>query len=135
MILPLTQMFVNLVSTGLYVSGNALPGRSEDYKAGGEVRTYGSGRQRAISVAGEQGTFDFQLRYVARSTVDTLRSWKQQLVQVRDGRSRRFYGVYFSSSIDEVPAAMGTWCVTDFDAFGAWHVSITLNTVDFNEAV
>jgi hypothetical protein len=135
MILTLTQTFINLVSTGAFVSGGAQPGRSETYKYGGHVDTYASGRQRAITAEGEIGTFGFQLRYISRSTVDTLRSWANSLVQVRTGRGGKFYGVYFETGIDEVPAITGSWCTTEFDAFGAWHTSIVLNLVTFTEGV
>jgi hypothetical protein len=127
--LILTKMFINFVATGEAVSGDAAPGRSEDYKVNGRVGTYGAGRQRAIATLGEAGTFTFQLRYVSRSTVDTLHLWIQQLVQVRDARGRLFYGVYFQAGIDEVPAVPGSWCATDFDIYGAWHIGIALFVV------
>jgi hypothetical protein len=135
MILTLTQTFVNLVSTGEFVAGNAQPGRSESYKYGGHVDTYASGRQRAITAQGEVGAFGFQLRYIPRSTVDTLRAWANSLVQVRTGRGSKFFGVYFETGIEEVPAIAGSWCTTDFDTFGAWHTSIVLNLVTFAEGV
>jgi hypothetical protein len=126
-------MFVNLVSTGEVVSGDAAIGRGEDYTSDGSVRTYGSGRRRAIATAGEAGTFTFQMRYINHVTVNTLHSWIKQTVQVRDSKGRRFFGVYFGTAIEEVPATY--WCVNKFDLQGAWHVGITLSVVTFVEGI
>jgi len=133
--LALTQMFINLASTGAFVSGGAAVGRVEDNKINGSVNTYASGRQRAITTAGVVGTFTFQLRNVSRATINTLNAWINQTVQVRDSRGHRIFGVYLELSIEEVTMAQNSWCATKFDTLGAWHVTIVLLAVTYVEAV
>ena len=121
--LTLTKTFVNLVSTGAAVSGQTSRGRGETYQLPGEVRTYAGGRRRAITGVGEAGTYTFTLLLVSRTSADTLRGWKGQLVQVRDHRGRKFYGVYF-----ETPTA-------EYVDRSLWNVSITLSIVTYDEGV
>jgi hypothetical protein len=132
----LTKTWTNLVSSGVGVSGAAAVGRTEDYTASGDVRTYVGGRRRAIAVIGEVGTFKFQYRYVPRSTVDTLHAWITKLVQVRDARGRRFFGVYFDLAIDDV-TTFASFCPPEISAAagGAWHVGINLTLVTATEMV
>jgi hypothetical protein len=99
--LNLTRTFVNLLSTGAYVSGPTGRGRGESYSAPGEVRTYAGGRRRSIVMAGEIGSYEFTMLRLARVDVETLRSWVGQTVEVRDNLGRRFFGVYFAVDIIE----------------------------------
>lgn len=115
--LNLTKVFVNLVSTGEFVSGQSARGRPEDYKANVSVRTYAGGRRRAIVVPGVEATFGFTLLLVPRSTVETLRQWAGQQVQVRDHKGRVFYGVYDKVSVAEIVSRT------------TWNVSIELQVV------
>lgn len=101
--LTLTKVFINRLDTGVAVSGQSGPGRSQSYDMDGNVRTFAGGRMRAISTDGERGQFPFTLRDVTQATVDTLRSWLAYGVQVRDHRGRRFYGVILSVVVTEMP--------------------------------
>jgi hypothetical protein len=132
--LTLNKMWVNLVSTGAGVSGQAAIGRTEDYTLPGEVRTYAGGRRRSITSVGEVGTYKWQYRLVPRTTVDTLHSWIGLLVQVRDTRGRRLFGAYFALIIEEVPM-LGTWCPPELAVGGAWHVGVSLTVVTTTEVV
>lgn len=93
--LTLTRLWVNLVATGAAITAGSLPGRAVANVQAGEVRTFAGGRQRAITRAGVQGTYDVTLRLVPRADVDTLKSWIGQPVQVRDNLGRLLVGVYF----------------------------------------
>lgn len=121
--LTLVSLFINRVSTGEAVSGRSARGRPEDYSSPGEVRTYAGGRRRSITAAGEAGTYKFTLLLVPRTTVETLRAWQGELVQVRDNKGRRFFGVYHGVSIVEIISR------------ATWHVSIELSVVTATEAV
>jgi len=99
--LTLTAVWVNLVASGAGVSAQSDDSRAREYADAGEVRTYGEGRQRAVTAEGERGSFGFTLVDVTEDEITTLRDWKSQLVQVRDHRGRKFYGVYFSLSVSE----------------------------------
>jgi hypothetical protein len=64
---------------------------------------------------------------VARANIETLRTWAGELVEVRDSKSRQFYGVFYAVAPIEVYSLV-TACV------GAmWHVSLEL-TVTSTEA-
>jgi hypothetical protein len=132
--LLLPKEWINLVATGAGVSGDALVGRPESYNAIGDVRIYAGGRSRAITSSGEDGKYTFQLRYIPRTTVDTLHSWMKQLVQCRDSKGRKLLGVYFALPIEEVSA--DHFCRTDINlATGAWHATIELRLVTATEGV
>jgi hypothetical protein len=121
--LQLTALWVNLMGTGQAVSGQSAPGRTETYTVPGEFRTYSGGRRRSITAAGEAGKYTFTLRTVSRTTVETLRGWAGQTVQVRDNKGRRFFGTYYS--ID----------VVEYRADALWDVGISLATVSADEGV
>lgn len=91
--ITLDRMWVNLLATGASVSGFSRD-RASSFSTAVEVRQYAGGRQRAVSSVGEAGTFSFTLVDVPAATVDTLRLWAGQAVQVRDDRGRLFVGVY-----------------------------------------
>jgi hypothetical protein len=90
--LNLTKTFVTLPATGAYVAGQTGRGRGEGYVGG---------RQRSIAQEGERGTYTFVMLRLTRTDVETLRTWMGQVVQVRDNKGRRFYGVYFDVEIIE----------------------------------
>jgi hypothetical protein len=99
--LNLTKTFVTLPATGAYVAGQTGRGRGEGYASPGDVRSYVGGRQRSIAQEGERGTYTFVMLRLTRTDVETLRTWMGQVVQVRDNKGRRFYGVYFDVEIIE----------------------------------
>lgn len=99
--LILTKVWINRLDSGLAVSGQTTPNRDQAYDQAGEVRTYANGRQRAVTQAGERGTFAFRLEDVTAATLTTLRSWIGRDVQVRDHRGQVFFGVYFGVIVAE----------------------------------
>jgi hypothetical protein len=99
--LTLTQVWVNLMSTGESVVGNSTTSRSQSYAVDGDVRTYAGGRQRSITQLGERGRFEFTLELVSLTALATLRSWAGQAVQVRDHRGQQWYGTYFEVAVGE----------------------------------
>lgn len=101
MVLTLSKVWVNLLSTGVAVSAQSAPGRTQAFTTGVEVRTYASGRQRAISAVGERGELPFTLVATSVGTRDTLRSWVGQAVQVRDHRGQKWFGTYAGVTVSE----------------------------------
>lgn len=99
--LKLSKMWVNLLASGAAISAQSAPKRDRQHDQAGEVRTYAGGRQRSITRVGERSVFAFTLVDVTLSTVDLLRTWVGQPVQVRDHRGQRFVGVFFSVPVDE----------------------------------
>jgi hypothetical protein len=97
--LQLTQLWINLWATGAAITGQTWISPEEDFARPGQRRLYAGGRTRAITQAGDLGTFKFRLALVDRATVDTLRTWAGQTVQVRDHRGRRFVGTYFAVAV------------------------------------
>jgi hypothetical protein len=99
--LTLDRVWLTLVSSGESVAAYSDDGRTRLYEDEGEVRTYGEGRQRAVSSEGERGRVTFTLVDVTEDQLTTLRGWKKQLVQARDHRGRRYFGVYFGVAVTE----------------------------------
>lgn len=99
--LTLTKVWINRLDTGEAVSANSSPERAREHGYVGEVRTYAGGRQRAVSAAGEQGQFQFTLRFLPFATVEKLRTWARVPVLVRDWRGQSFYGVFFRVPVTE----------------------------------
>jgi hypothetical protein len=93
--LTLTKVFVNLLATGASVSAQSGQGREQDYGMAGQVRTYGGGRQRAVSTFGETTDYAFMLRNVPPADLATLRLWKGETVVVRNHKGEKYYGTYF----------------------------------------
>jgi hypothetical protein len=119
--LTLTALWINLVATGAAVSAQSAPDRNEAYVSPVNVLTYAGGRRRAITGPGEAGSYAFTLRMASRTSVETLRLWVGQTVQVRDNFGRRFFGVYGTLGIKE-------WRDGTF-----WDVDIVLTVVTFTE--
>lgn len=126
--LILDRVWIHRLDTGEAVAAKSWD-RSPNYEQDGEVRTYGGGRQRAIGVAGERGTFGVTLRQVSLATVEVLRSWKGLAVQVRDHRGQRWVGVYFAVTPTEPLVAPGP--TTGY----WWDVALTVRTVTAPEGV
>lgn len=123
-VLPLSKVWINRWDSGEAVSAQSIPGRGRSHTMDGGVRTYAGGRQRAYATAGERGQFDVTLVGVSQTTVDTLRTWKGQTVQVRDHRGQRFVGVFFEVSV-----------VERRDDVAAYNVALSLRTVTVVEGV
>lgn len=89
----------------------------------GEVRVYGNGRLRAINRAGGQKQLAATLPACDRDQITWIEDHAGRLLLVRDDRGRRFWGIYYSPTIDEHAYN------TDAD------VSLTLVEVSHDEAV
>lgn len=101
--LALTKVFINLMATGgsQQVAYQSSPGRTQEYKVDGSVKTYGNGRQRGVLTQGEAGTYNLVLRLVTAADLLVLRSWATQTVEVRNHKGERFVGTYFDLQVVE----------------------------------
>lgn len=122
-VLTLTRLWINRLDTGEGVSAATDPSRSQSYSMDLDVRTYASGRRRAISVEGEKGEFSFQLIAIDLATVAKLRVWAGANVQVRDHRGQRWFGVFAGLSVGEYKAPL------------LYSATITLETTTTTEGV
>jgi hypothetical protein len=118
----LTKLWINRVDTGEAIAAQTGRGsRTQAFTRQVEVRTYASGRQRAISVAGEQGTIGFTLLMLDRATKDKLRDWAGVAVQVRDWRGQKWFGVF--AGVEVIELAPST----------LYSATITLMTTSYTE--
>lgn len=99
--LTLDKVWINHLPDGAAVSANSAIGRTLSHEIDGEVRTYAGGRRRAVATVGRMTTFEFVLRSVTTTTIDTLQSWLGETVQVRDARGQLYVGVFFSIDVAE----------------------------------
>lgn len=93
--IALSQVFINLMSTGDYVAAYSQVGKTATASQDGEVRRYAGGRFRSIVTIGTRRTRQFTLLDVDQDTLDTLESWIGQTVLVRDNRGKRTFGTFF----------------------------------------
>jgi hypothetical protein len=100
--LLLSKVWVNLVPTGDAVSAPSID-RTRSYEAKGEVRTYGSGRQRAVTAEGLTASFGFTLRLVTWTQIQTLVSWIGRTVLIRDNRGTAYFAVFMAVTPVEIP--------------------------------
>jgi hypothetical protein len=121
--LTLNKVWINLMPTGDAISAPSAD-RTRTYQAKGEVRTYGGGRQRAITAEGLSSTFAFTLRLVTWAQIQTLVSWIGRTVQVRDHRGTQYYAIFNTVTPVEIPKNPAK-----FD------VQISVSTVTFTEGV
>lgn len=121
--LALTKLWINRLDTGEALSAQSGQDRSQVFSIDLGVRTYASGRRRAISVQGEHGQLQWRLVAVSLATVTQLRAWTGIAVQVRDHRGQKFFGVFAGTTISE-------YLQPDLYA-----VTITLETITYVEGV
>lgn len=100
-ILVLDKLWLNRVDTGEAIAGWSGRDRSTGYGVDGAVRTYASGRRRAISTAGVQGEVSRTMAYLDLATTDRLVTWLGAQVLMRDHRGQRWYGVFFNVAVSE----------------------------------
>lgn len=97
---------------------------SDELTVDGEVRTYAGGRRRSITKAGQPRQIPISGRLLAQRTLlETLTSWRGQVVLYRDARGRKAFGTFFALTVVENP-------VVD-----ACDISLTLQEVTVSEAV
>ncbi|MBM0275090.1 hypothetical protein [Micromonospora tarensis] len=121
--LTLDRVWINRLDTGEAVAAYSGRDRPQTYQADGDVETFAGGRQRAVTIEGEQGTVSLTLRQVPLATVVLLRSWKGLPVQVRDHRGQSWAGVFFTVTPSELTET--NW----------YDVAITVRTVTVAEGV
>lgn len=122
-VLTLDKLWINLHSTGEAVAAYSND-RSTAYANIGEVKHLAGGRQASVSVVGEAGTYSFTLVDVPTASVDILRGWKGQTVQVRNNRGQLFIGTFFAVPPSEVA-----------DRLTSYNVAITLQVVSVEQGV
>jgi hypothetical protein len=99
--LVLDKLWVNLVSSGEGISGASNRGKGWTVEMDLSVRTYASGRRRAIGVAGLKRELPYTLVAVYLPTRTYLEDWIGKTVQVRDNRGQKWYGVFAGLSVGE----------------------------------
>jgi hypothetical protein len=122
--ITLDRTWLNLLVSGDAVSAFTDPDRSTAFSRPVDVKHYAGGRQRSVAIVGESGTVSFRLIEVTWATVEKLRTWSGQVVQVRDNRGRLFVGTW----ADVTPADMPY-------RIDAYAVALTLRLVTADEGV
>lgn len=122
-ILVLNRLWLNRMDSGEAISGASGPDRSTGYSVDGNVRTYASGRRRAITVAGLRGEVARSMVAVDFATKERIITWLGLHVQMRDHRGNRWYGVFFGVDVGEYKRA------------DLYTVTITLQTTTTVEGV
>ncbi len=100
-VLNLTRLWLNRLDTGEAISGASGPGPATGIAMDGAVRTYAAGRRRSISTAGLKVEVPRTMVALDFATKDRLISWVGTLVQLRDFRGGKWYGVFFELNITE----------------------------------
>jgi hypothetical protein len=99
--LVLTRLWLNLLADGTALAAYSQPGRARSTSRTGEVRTYAGGRRRSFTTEGVTTGYTTTLVDLTLAQVQTLESWIGQVVQVRDHRGQRHYGVYYTVAVTE----------------------------------
>lgn len=99
--LNLQRLWLNRTDTGQGISAASDRDRSTGYAIAGEVRTYASGRRRAVAVAGVE--VDVSRTFVAldNPTKEQLITWLGVHCQLRDHRGNKWFGVFFKVDVGE----------------------------------
>lgn len=124
-VLALRQFWINRLDTGASLAAWSDPDRPQEYSTAQDVRTYASGRQRAVSTVGERGQVQVTLVMLTLANVQTLRDLSAQsvAVQARDHRGQRWFGVFDAVAVKEY---------RDPNLYAA---SITIRTITWDEGV
>jgi hypothetical protein len=99
--LVLNKIWLNRTDTGEAISGASARERGSGWSMDGEVRTYASGRRRAISIQGLKGEVSRTLVQVDFATKEKLITWMGANLQMRDHRGQKFFGVFFAVDVRE----------------------------------
>lgn len=121
-VLNLGKVWINLLDTGVALNAYSAD-RGQTINRPGEVTTFAGGRERSISQVGRKFQFAVKLRKITRAQLATLDDWAGQLVQVRDHRGLKVFGVYRELSITEWTNPLYV------------DVSLQVQEVTFNEVV
>lgn len=119
--LPLDKLWINLVATGEGISGASQSSKTQEFAVEGRMVKSGNGRMRGVSVAGESGEFPYEYVVGTAAVRDKLRTWQANLVQVRDSRGQKWYGLFFGVS------------VTEYKRTDLYRISFTLQMASYTE--
>jgi hypothetical protein len=123
-ILTLTKLWLTRLDSGeSIVAQTGRSDRSQQYARQLEVREYASGRLRSFSSVGLRGQVSWRLVDVTQANKDRMGLWAGLLLQARDYRGQKFFGVYDAIDVEEFPE------------LGLYSVGITLRTVSYTEGV
>jgi hypothetical protein len=99
--LLLTQLWLNRMDTGEAIHGASGRTPSSSYGIEGSVRTYASGRRRAISTEGLKVEIPRTMVALDYATKEKLITWLGVHCQLRDYRGGRWFGVFFDLDVSE----------------------------------
>lgn len=101
MILTLTRLWLNRMDTGEAISGAGGRNPTTSYGMDGGVRTYASGRRRAVATAGVKTEVPRTMIALDLATKDKLISWLGSNCQLRDHRGNKWFGVFYDVAISD----------------------------------
>jgi hypothetical protein len=122
-VLTLDRLWLNRMDTGEAISGASGRDRQTGYGIDGQVRTYASGRRRAVTTAGLKAEVTRRMVSLDLATTRKLVLWLGAAVQMRDHRGQKWYGVFFDVAVEE------------YMLTGLYAASITLQTTTTVEGV
>lgn len=99
--LNLNKMWLNRMDTGQAIAAASGRERATGYSMEGSVRTYASGRRRAVSTAGLRVQVQRSLVAIDFDTKELLVSWLGSFCQLRDHRGNKWFGVFFEVDVRE----------------------------------
>lgn len=100
-ILTLNRLWLNRMDTGEAISAASGRARSTGYAVAGDVRTYASGRRRAISTAGCEVAVQREMLALDLTVKELLLTWLGVQCQLRDHRGHKWFGVFFAADVAE----------------------------------
>jgi hypothetical protein len=100
-VLTLNKTWINRLDTGEGIAFATGRDRTQQFSMDLNVRTYASGRRRAISTVGEAGEVSFRALAVNLTMIEKLRSWAGVNVQVRDHQGQKWFGVFAGIAVTE----------------------------------
>jgi hypothetical protein len=100
-ILTLNKLWINRMDTGEGIAGASGRTPTTGYSIDGAVRTYASGRRRAVSVAGLKTEVTRSMVALDFATKEKLIGWLGANVQMRDARGNKWFGVFFDVAVSD----------------------------------
>ena len=100
-ILLLDRLWLNRLDTGETIAGASGREPSSSYSMEGQVRTYASGRRRAITTEGLKTEVTRSMIALSFDTKELLVTWLGASIQMRDYRGNKWFGVFFEVAVGE----------------------------------
>lgn len=100
-ILTLNQLWLNRMDTGEAIHGASGRSPTTGYAMDGGVRTYASGRRRAVSTAGLKVEVPRTMVALDYATKELLITWLGVHCQLRDYRGGKWFGTFFDVEVSE----------------------------------